>query len=154
MQSCCCCFTIVPLKPSPSLSHHLVARVYESKAEFRSALQHEKEGYTIYKNQVRSLPCLLGPLPSLPEASARPWSCSKQPPENVLSRAREQLLPWAVPDLPSATSTSVASCKFVLLCPLCWRAASAGGTAPRSVRPLRRAAVFFALFARPRLVWS
>lgn len=36
----------------PSSSHHLVARVYESKAEFRSALQHEKEGYTIYKNQV------------------------------------------------------------------------------------------------------
>ncbi|ETE69328.1 hypothetical protein L345_04868 [Ophiophagus hannah] len=34
-----------------ALSHHLVARVYESKAEFRSALQHEKEGYTIYKNQ-------------------------------------------------------------------------------------------------------
>lgn len=33
-------------------SHHLIARVYESKAEFRSALQHEKEGYTIYKNQV------------------------------------------------------------------------------------------------------
>ncbi|EQB78318.1 Putative eukaryotic translation initiation factor 3 subunit (eIF-3) isoform 2-like protein [Camelus ferus] len=30
-----------------ALSHHLVARVYESKAEFRSALQHEKEGYTI-----------------------------------------------------------------------------------------------------------
>ncbi|KAM6946469.1 clustered mitochondria protein homolog [Aplochiton taeniatus] len=35
-----------------ALSHHLVARVYESKSEFRSALQHEKEGYTIYKNQV------------------------------------------------------------------------------------------------------
>uniref|UniRef100_A0A671XS74 Clustered mitochondria protein homolog n=1 Tax=Sparus aurata TaxID=8175 RepID=A0A671XS74_SPAAU len=35
-----------------ALSHHLVARVYESKAEFRSALQHEKEGYTIYKNQM------------------------------------------------------------------------------------------------------
>ncbi|KAM4627113.1 clustered mitochondria protein homolog isoform 2-T2 [Polymixia lowei] len=35
-----------------ALSYHLVARVYESKAEFRSALQHEKEGYTIYKNQV------------------------------------------------------------------------------------------------------
>uniref|UniRef100_A0A674EWB5 Clustered mitochondria protein homolog n=1 Tax=Salmo trutta TaxID=8032 RepID=A0A674EWB5_SALTR len=35
-----------------ALSHHLVARVYESKAEFRSALQQEKEGYTIYKNQV------------------------------------------------------------------------------------------------------
>ncbi|XP_038614939.1 clustered mitochondria protein homolog isoform X2 [Tachyglossus aculeatus] len=35
-----------------ALSHHLVARVYESKAEFRSALQHEKEGYTIYKNHL------------------------------------------------------------------------------------------------------
>ncbi|XP_061683095.1 clustered mitochondria protein homolog isoform X1 [Syngnathoides biaculeatus] len=35
-----------------ALSHHLVAKVYESKAEFRSALQHEKEGYTIYKNQM------------------------------------------------------------------------------------------------------
>uniref|UniRef100_A0AAQ5YFY6 Clustered mitochondria protein homolog n=1 Tax=Amphiprion ocellaris TaxID=80972 RepID=A0AAQ5YFY6_AMPOC len=35
-----------------ALSHHLVARAYESKAEFRSALQHEKEGYTIYKNQM------------------------------------------------------------------------------------------------------
>ncbi|XP_072496081.1 clustered mitochondria protein homolog isoform X5 [Notamacropus eugenii] len=35
-----------------ALSHHLVARVYESKAEFRSALQHEKEGYTIYKSQL------------------------------------------------------------------------------------------------------
>lgn len=44
------------LDPFPSLSHHLVARVYESKAEFRSALQHEKEGYTIYKNQVMSGP--------------------------------------------------------------------------------------------------
>lgn len=37
---------------TPPCSHHLVARVYESKAEFRSALQHEKEGYTIYKTQV------------------------------------------------------------------------------------------------------
>uniref|UniRef100_A0A8C0K9B8 Clustered mitochondria protein homolog n=1 Tax=Canis lupus dingo TaxID=286419 RepID=A0A8C0K9B8_CANLU len=35
-----------------ALSHHLVARVYESKAEFRSALQHEKEGYTVYKTQL------------------------------------------------------------------------------------------------------
>ncbi|XP_078278905.1 clustered mitochondria protein homolog isoform X1 [Rhinoraja longicauda] len=34
-----------------AMSHHLVARVYDSKAEFRSALQHEKDGYTIYKNQ-------------------------------------------------------------------------------------------------------
>lgn len=50
----CFSFIQVPLNPFPSLSHHLVARVYESKAEFRSALQHEKEGYTIYKNQVRS----------------------------------------------------------------------------------------------------
>lgn len=39
-------------------SHHLVARVYESKAEFRSALQHEKEGYTIYKNQVSHIALL------------------------------------------------------------------------------------------------
>ncbi|XP_069617379.1 clustered mitochondria protein homolog isoform X2 [Ranitomeya imitator] len=35
-----------------ALSHHLVARLYETKGEFRSALQHEKEGYTIYKNQL------------------------------------------------------------------------------------------------------
>ncbi|XP_040279427.1 clustered mitochondria protein homolog isoform X2 [Bufo bufo] len=35
-----------------ALSHHLVARVHETKGEFRSALQHEKEGYTIYKNQL------------------------------------------------------------------------------------------------------
>ncbi|XP_043910351.1 clustered mitochondria protein homolog isoform X2 [Protopterus annectens] len=35
-----------------ALSHHLIARVYESKAEFRSALQHEKECYTIYRNQL------------------------------------------------------------------------------------------------------
>ncbi|XP_071994297.1 clustered mitochondria protein homolog isoform X2 [Engystomops pustulosus] len=35
-----------------ALSHHLVARVYETKGEFRSALQHEKDGYTIYKNQL------------------------------------------------------------------------------------------------------
>ncbi|XP_051719412.1 clustered mitochondria protein homolog isoform X1 [Ctenopharyngodon idella] len=41
-----------PRSVKVALSHHLVARVYESKAEFRSALQHEKEGYTIYKNQV------------------------------------------------------------------------------------------------------
>ncbi|KAM9332839.1 clustered mitochondria protein homolog [Pholidichthys leucotaenia] len=33
-------------------SHHLVATVYESKGEFRSALQHEKEAYSIYKRQV------------------------------------------------------------------------------------------------------
>ncbi|XP_075052869.1 clustered mitochondria protein homolog isoform X2 [Mixophyes fleayi] len=38
-----------------ALSHHLVARVYETKGEFRSALQHEKEGYTIYKNQLGEL---------------------------------------------------------------------------------------------------
>lgn len=33
-------------------SHHLLATVYESKGEFRSALQHEKEVYAIYKSQV------------------------------------------------------------------------------------------------------
>lgn len=33
-------------------SHHLLATVYESKGEFRSALQHEKEAYSIYKSQV------------------------------------------------------------------------------------------------------
>ncbi|XP_034744989.1 clustered mitochondria protein homolog isoform X2 [Etheostoma cragini] len=32
-------------------SHHLLATVYESKGEFRSALQHEKEAYSIYKIQ-------------------------------------------------------------------------------------------------------
>uniref|UniRef100_A0A3Q1FEA3 Clustered mitochondria protein homolog n=1 Tax=Acanthochromis polyacanthus TaxID=80966 RepID=A0A3Q1FEA3_9TELE len=33
-------------------SHHVLATVYESKGEFRSALQHEKEAYSIYKSQV------------------------------------------------------------------------------------------------------
>uniref|UniRef100_A0A671X255 Clustered mitochondria homolog n=1 Tax=Sparus aurata TaxID=8175 RepID=A0A671X255_SPAAU len=33
-------------------SHHLLAAVYESKGEFRLALQHEKEAYSIYKSQV------------------------------------------------------------------------------------------------------
>ncbi|XP_040908418.1 clustered mitochondria protein homolog isoform X2 [Toxotes jaculatrix] len=33
-------------------SHHLLATVYETKGEFRSALQHEKEAYAIYKSQV------------------------------------------------------------------------------------------------------
>ncbi|XP_070700176.1 clustered mitochondria protein homolog [Pempheris klunzingeri] len=33
-------------------SHHLLATVYESKGEFRSALQHEKEAYLIYNSQV------------------------------------------------------------------------------------------------------
>lgn len=33
-------------------SHHLLATVYETKGEFRSALQHEKEAYSIYKSQV------------------------------------------------------------------------------------------------------
>ncbi|XP_041865030.1 clustered mitochondria protein homolog isoform X2 [Melanotaenia boesemani] len=32
-------------------SHHLLATVYESKGEFRLALQHEKEAYSIYKSQ-------------------------------------------------------------------------------------------------------
>ncbi|KAK2828215.1 hypothetical protein Q5P01_019249 [Channa striata] len=33
-------------------SHHLLATVNESKGEFRSALQHEKEAHSIYKSQV------------------------------------------------------------------------------------------------------
>ncbi|KAM3601450.1 uncharacterized protein V6R79_013123 [Siganus canaliculatus] len=33
-------------------SHHVVAAVYESKGEFRSALQHEKEAYSIYQSQL------------------------------------------------------------------------------------------------------
>ncbi|XP_058484297.1 clustered mitochondria protein homolog [Solea solea] len=33
-------------------SHHLLATVYETKGDFRSALQHEKEAYSIYKSQV------------------------------------------------------------------------------------------------------
>uniref|UniRef100_A0A665TT55 Clustered mitochondria (cluA/CLU1) homolog b n=1 Tax=Echeneis naucrates TaxID=173247 RepID=A0A665TT55_ECHNA len=33
-------------------SHHLLATVYETKGEFRTALQHEKEAYSIYKSQV------------------------------------------------------------------------------------------------------
>ncbi|KAM8960689.1 clustered mitochondria protein homolog [Pelodytes ibericus] len=32
-----------------ALSHHLIALVHTSKAEFRTAMQHEKETYTIYK---------------------------------------------------------------------------------------------------------
>ncbi|MCI4386369.1 hypothetical protein PGIGA_G00061460 [Pangasianodon gigas] len=32
--------------------HHLLAKVYESKGEFRSALRHEKERYMIYRSQV------------------------------------------------------------------------------------------------------
>ncbi|KAM4709460.1 clustered mitochondria protein homolog [Discoglossus pictus] len=32
-----------------ALSYHLIALVYTSKAEFRTAMQHEKETYTIYK---------------------------------------------------------------------------------------------------------
>lgn len=31
-------------------SRYLVAKAFESKGEFRSALQHEKESYTVYKN--------------------------------------------------------------------------------------------------------
>uniref|UniRef100_A0A673BTG2 Clustered mitochondria (cluA/CLU1) homolog b n=1 Tax=Sphaeramia orbicularis TaxID=375764 RepID=A0A673BTG2_9TELE len=33
-------------------SHHLLATMLESKGEFRSALQHEKEAFSIYKRQV------------------------------------------------------------------------------------------------------
>nr|XP_020491286.1 clustered mitochondria protein homolog [Labrus bergylta]XP_020491287.1 clustered mitochondria protein homolog [Labrus bergylta] len=33
-------------------SHHLLATVYESKGEYRSALQHEKEAYAVLKSQL------------------------------------------------------------------------------------------------------
>lgn len=33
-------------------SHHLLAKVFESKGEFRSALRHEKERYMVYRSQV------------------------------------------------------------------------------------------------------
>ncbi|XP_034062393.1 clustered mitochondria protein homolog isoform X4 [Gymnodraco acuticeps] len=33
-------------------SHHLLATVFESKGDFRSSLQHEKEAYLIYRSQV------------------------------------------------------------------------------------------------------
>nr|XP_026693476.1 clustered mitochondria protein homolog isoform X1 [Ciona intestinalis] len=35
-----------------ALSHHLVARAYSCKGEFRSALNHEKETYKLYKSQL------------------------------------------------------------------------------------------------------
>ncbi|XP_071789622.1 clustered mitochondria protein homolog [Asterias amurensis] len=34
-----------------ALSNHLVGRVYSSRGDFRTALRHEKEAYTIYKEQ-------------------------------------------------------------------------------------------------------
>lgn len=33
-------------------SHHLLAKVHESKGDFRAALRHEKERYGIYRKQV------------------------------------------------------------------------------------------------------
>ena len=33
-------------------SHHLVARAYSCKGEFRQALQHEKETYKLYRAQL------------------------------------------------------------------------------------------------------
>lgn len=57
-----------------------MARVYESKAEFRSALQHEKEGYTIYKNQVGlcSAPLYASLLPAMIKPSPHYLVCSPQ----------------------------------------------------------------------------
>lgn len=108
-----CFFMKVPLNPFPSLSHHLVARVYESKAEFRSALQHEKEGYTIYKNQVMSMGAVnLCHITLLPETSSttakqcynlelgEPFltNSSEQMPGNCLSRDGVGLLPCTTID--------------------------------------------------------
>lgn len=44
--------SLLPLHVYLLYSHHLLATVYESKGEFRSALQHEREAYSIYKSQV------------------------------------------------------------------------------------------------------
>ncbi len=35
-------------------SHHLLAKVHESKGDFRVALTHEKERYGIYRKQVNN----------------------------------------------------------------------------------------------------
>ena len=35
-----------------AMSYHLVARTYSCKGDFRTALQHEKEAFAIYKQQV------------------------------------------------------------------------------------------------------
>lgn len=118
-------FIQVPLNPFPSLSHHLVARVYESKAEFRSALQHEKEGYTIYKNQVRS---------------CRGDTQLEQTLESPLSRDGAELLPCTITDwiLCQKSSNSLAESWFLLdSCP--WTETHVGGVAPRSHGPLRAA---------------
>lgn len=121
-----CFFLIkVPLNPFASLSHHLVARVYESKAEFRSALQHEKEGYTIYKNQVTSVRAAhLCPIALLPEtSSAAPCSsgrpltnASEQTPGNLCSWDGAQLLPCTVIDhvLPQKSSSSLPASLLLL----------------------------------------
>lgn len=45
-------YSLPPLRVCLLCSHHLLATVYETKGEFRSALQHEKEAYSIYKSQV------------------------------------------------------------------------------------------------------
>ena len=34
------------------MSYHLIARTYSCKGDFRTALQNEKEAYTIYKQVV------------------------------------------------------------------------------------------------------
>lgn len=42
-----------------ALSYHLIARTQSCRGDFRSALQYEKETYTIYKNTVGSHTFLL-----------------------------------------------------------------------------------------------
>jgi len=37
------------------MSYHLIARTYSCKGDFRTALQNEKEAYTIYKQVVSFL---------------------------------------------------------------------------------------------------
>ena len=41
-----------------AMSYHLIARTYSCKGDFRTALQNEKEAYTIYKQVVSYTVCL------------------------------------------------------------------------------------------------
>lgn len=149
------------LNPFPSLSHHLVARVYESKAEFRSALQHEKEGYTIYKNQVMSgfthgaLGCChcrarteqlhCKPVPSLGLGEAFPTNSSGQMPGSPC-RARAKLLPCAVTAHCYARSLCSASCKCVRALPVAGQALLSWHS-PMFWWGLEKAGPFFPCFA-------
>lgn len=160
-----CFFIKLPLSPSPSLSHHLVARVYESKAEFRSALQHEKEGYTIYKNQVMSVHaanlCRITFLPETSSTTAKQChnlelreafltNSSEQMPGNLLSRDGAELLLCTIIDqILCQKSLNSLPASLFLLYPCCWTETSVGGMAPRSGRALKELTCSFHFFTPP-----